>query len=63
MDPVTAALNLANGVLIFVSKVWDAASPDVKTLRANDMLTFNHNIAAFVLSLQEHINAAVQPKP
>ena len=60
MDPITAALNVANRLLEFGEKVWDATPPDLQQKAAADWAQFNHNIASFVLGLQVKINAIVK---
>jgi len=60
MDPLTAALNLANGVLAFATKVWEATPKDLQATSAGDWAKFTHNIGSFILGVQEKINAAVK---
>jgi hypothetical protein len=66
MDPVTAALNLANGIIAlaskFVDKIWDALPQDQKAIAASDISKSIHNSSVFLQSIQEKINAAVGVK-
>jgi hypothetical protein len=59
MDPLTAALNLAAALLAFEVKVWDAMPPPVQATAATDTATFNHNVMAFLLSIQDKIKLPV----
>lgn len=60
MDPLTAALNLANAALVFATKVWDATPPAQQQAAASDWAKFTHNIGGFIVSIQDKINAAVK---
>jgi len=61
LDPVTAALNLANALVAFESKVWDKVPPELQTQLAGDAAKFCHNIGTFFIGLQDKINALVVP--
>lgn len=58
MDPLTAALNLANTALQLAVKVWDATPPDAQTRAAADWAKFTHNIGSFITAIQDRVNAA-----
>lgn len=62
MDPVTQALAVATAIVNLETAVFAAAPKDVQALVAGDSLKMLHNIAAFILTLQEKINAAVGAK-
>ena len=62
MDPITASLNLASAIVAFADKVFAATPQPLQAQVAADFSTFNHNISAFLLSIQAKINAAVAPK-
>lgn len=59
MDPLTAALNLANGIVTLITKVFDATPDAQKAQGAGDIAKTLHNISAFLNSVQDKINAAV----
>jgi hypothetical protein len=61
MDPLTAALNLANSLVALESKVWDKVPPDLQTTLAGDAAKFCHNIGSFFIGLQDKLNALVVP--
>lgn len=59
MDPLTAALTLANSVVLLASDVWKATPPAMQAAEAAQWAQFTLNIGAFITSLQSQINAAV----
>lgn len=59
MDPVTAALNVANALIALEGKIFDAMPADQKAIIATDAAKFTHNIGTFVTSLQEKLNKLV----
>jgi len=60
MDPLTAALNLANAALILATKVWDATPAAQQTAAAADWATFTHNIGSFIVFVQGKLDAVVK---
>jgi hypothetical protein len=62
MDPVTAAFNAATAALTLATKVWDATPEPLKAQSAGDWAKSVHNVIAFLLEMQNKINAAVGVK-
>ena len=60
MDPLTAALNLANTVVNAMMKIWDATPAELQHTEAANYAKFFINIGDFIISLQGKINAAVK---
>lgn len=59
MDPLTAALNLANTVSNGLIDIFKALPAAQQATVANDIVTPLHNVVAFLTSVQDKINAAV----
>lgn len=57
MDPLTAGLNLANGIVALIGKVWDATPKDQQVQAAADIAKTLHNCSAFLQSVQAKIAA------
>jgi hypothetical protein len=62
MDPMTAALNLANAIMALLTKVWDATPKDQQATSAGDVAKTLHNCSAFLQGVQEKINGLVGAK-
>lgn len=60
MDPLTAGLNLANGIVALVTKIFDATPEPQRAQGAADIAKTLHNVSAFLNSIQDKINAAVK---
>lgn len=59
MDPITAALNIANTALQLLRDIRNDLPEDARKQGAADAAKMVHNIMEFVLSLQGKINAAI----
>jgi hypothetical protein len=57
LDPLTAGLNLANGIVALIGKVWDATPKDQQVQAAADIAKTLHNCSAFLQSVQAKIAA------
>jgi hypothetical protein len=59
MDPLTAALQLANTALALATKVWDATPAPLQAQNASDWAKFTHGIGGFITTIQEKITGVV----
>jgi hypothetical protein len=66
MDPLTviaAALATATAALTLATKVWDATPTALQQQDAADWAKSVHNVASFINSIGDKINALVSPHP
>ena len=52
MDPLTAGLNLANGLIALWLEVWKATPEAERSIVAKDLALALHQVAKFVQDLQ-----------
>ncbi len=55
MDPLTAALNLAQAIVVLLGKVWEATPEADRAVAAKDLAQNLHQISAFMFSLQKSL--------